>query len=167
MNHQQVLAPLVGLWGRHRVSVHTASAEFCGAGPDSGRGLVEGGCGKEEQGDLEKRGCIPAEGGKADRQGGRKQGQGKWLLLLPSPVILTSHWTVMLLSESGHLKPKAYENGLLNLDQNTTEPPVLRSPDPLRNMGRDERRWRLCRACGEEAHCGESRRPCYFFPHSL
>lgn len=62
----------------------------------------------------------------------------------------------MLLSESGLLKPKAYENGLLNLDQNTPEPPVLRSPDPLRNMGRDERRWRLCKARGEERPIVES-----------
>lgn len=38
MSHQQVLAPLVGLWGGHRVGMHTASAEICGAGPDSGLG---------------------------------------------------------------------------------------------------------------------------------
>lgn len=46
--------------------MHTASAEFCGVGPDSGLGLLEGGCSKEGQ-DLEKRGCIPAEGEKTDK----------------------------------------------------------------------------------------------------
>lgn len=49
------------------------------------------------------------------------------------------------------LKPKDYENGgLFNLGQNTTEHPDLRSPDPLRNMGRDKRWWKLCKAHGEE-----------------
>lgn len=52
--------------------MHAASVDFCGAGPDSGRGLVEEGCGKEGQ-DLEKRGCIPAEGGKTNRWGGESR----------------------------------------------------------------------------------------------
>lgn len=46
--------------------MHTASAEFCGVGPDSGLGLFEGGCSKEGR-DLEKRGYILAEGGKTDK----------------------------------------------------------------------------------------------------
>lgn len=82
MSHRQVLAPLVGLWGGHRVSMHTASAKFCGAGPDSGRGPIEGGCGKEGR-DLEERGCIPSEEERQTNKGEESQGNNGFYFCLP------------------------------------------------------------------------------------
>lgn len=116
-----------------------------------------------------KRGCVPVEP-KKERLVSGEQGQATdGFSLWPKPMATwasfpkahysdtwRNRWTVMLLS--GWLsEAQGYEHSLLNLDQGTTEPQFScpEDPNPLRNKGRDERRWlpprwRLCMYHGEE-----------------